>query len=53
MDSYKIVRNTGRYIVLTIHADGMRRWSPWFANKLQAETRIVQQTKFLPNGIDC
>jgi hypothetical protein len=52
MDSYKIVRNTGRYIVLTTQADGTRRWSPWFANKLQADTWIVQQTTFLPNAID-
>ncbi len=52
MDSYQILRTTGRYIVLITHADGTRRWSPWFANKIQAEAWIVQQTIRLPGAID-
>ena len=52
MDSYKILRSTGRYVVLVARADGTRRWSPWFANKLQADAWIVQQTEALPNAAD-
>jgi hypothetical protein len=44
MDSYKIVRGTGRSIVLITHADGTRSWSQWFAGKLQAETWVVEQS---------
>lgn len=52
MDSYRILRSMGRYVVLVTRADGKRRWSPWFANKLQAEAWIVQQINTLPNAID-
>jgi hypothetical protein len=49
MESYKILRSTGRYIVLITHADGTRGWSPWFADKRQAQAWIVQQTAGLPS----
>ena len=52
MDNYKILRSTGRYIVLITRTDGTRRWSPWFANKSQAQSWIVQQTANLPDAID-
>lgn len=52
MDSYRILRSTGRYVVLITRRDGKRRWSPWFSNKTQAEAWIVQQTKTLPNDIN-
>jgi hypothetical protein len=53
MDSYKIVRGTGRYIVLITHADGTRSWSRWFASRVQAETWVVEQTlsKELQGGL--
>jgi hypothetical protein len=44
MDDYKILRSTGRYVVLITHADGTRRWSQWFASKVQAKAWIAEQT---------
>lgn len=44
MNSYKILRSTGRYIVLITHTDGTRSWSQWFTNKAQARAWIAEQT---------
>jgi len=48
MDTYKILHATGRYIVLITNRDGKRSWSPWFANKTQAQSWIAQQTMNTP-----
>ena len=52
MDTYKILRSTDRYIVLITNRDGKRSWSPWFANKIQAQSWIVQQTMNTPSTSD-
>jgi hypothetical protein len=52
MDTYRILRSTGRYIVLITRADGTRRWSAWFASKRQAQAWIVQQTAGLTDTVD-
>jgi hypothetical protein len=52
MDRYRILRGTGRFIVLITRADGTRRWSPWFANKIQAQAWITEQTINSPNATD-
>jgi hypothetical protein len=52
MDNYKILRATGRYIVLITSRDGKRSWSPWFADKAQAQEWIAQQTMNTPSTSD-
>ncbi|HLJ05770.1 MAG TPA: hypothetical protein VKT26_05835 [Acetobacteraceae bacterium] len=52
MDRYKILRSMGRFIVLITRTDGTRRWSPWFADKTQAQAWIAEQTVNSPNAAD-
>lgn len=52
MDTYKILRATDGYIVLITNRDGKRSWSPWFANKAQAQSWIIEQTMNAPSTSD-
>ncbi|HTI80068.1 MAG TPA: hypothetical protein VL614_06415 [Acetobacteraceae bacterium] len=52
MEGYRILRSAGRFIVLITRADGTRRWSPWFANKIQAQAWIAEQSSHLPSAAD-
>lgn len=52
MDSYKILRSTGRFIVLITRADGTRRWSPWFASKILAQAWIAEHDLNSPSTAD-
>lgn len=52
MDGYRILRSTGRFIVLITRADGTRRWSPWFVDKNQAQAWIAEQTIKSPSAAD-